>query len=61
MMTSQLPSNSALIHPVHELCVAGVGDDLLLLEPLLLLRDHRLGDGLGPRGGGLLGHCGRLS
>ena len=58
MVTSQLPSNPALLHPVHELGVARIGDDLLLLKPLLLLCDHRLGDGLGPRGGG--GYCSHL-
>lgn len=59
-MTSQLPSNPALLHTVHELGVAGVGDDLLLLEPLLLLRDHSLRDRLGACRG-VLRHRGRLS
>ena len=59
-MTSQLPSNPTLLHSVHELGVAGVGDDLLLLKPLLLLRDHSLRDRFGPCRG-VLRHCGRLS
>ena len=56
-MPSHLPSNPALLHPVHELGVARVGDNLLLLKPLLLLRDHRLGDRLGSGGGGHHGSC----
>ena len=56
-MPSHLPPNPALLHPVHELGVARVGDNLLLLKPLLLLRDYRLGDRLGSGGGGRHRSC----
>ena len=51
MLTNHIAANFTLLHPFHEFSIARIRDDLLFLKPLLLLRDHRLGDGLGARGG----------